>query len=163
MINRKFLIAGAVVASVITIACSETTGPTQLAPGASESAKSGTLHLTKECSEYAGQAGDHCTVIKSNFKQIAAGARVYYLSPADLEHASYDGPVELRVRPGDVAFGHCSVSNIFATLAHTFLGHCSFSGGTGQFDGFHAEIVVTVGHDPIWADWNGPYSFSARN
>ena len=162
MTHPKLLMAAAILAAVATAACSDTTAPNQLASnGLAESArKSGALHLTKECSAYAGLAGDHCTIIKSNVKQIPAGARVFYLVAAKLAQGTYDGDVELRVKGGSVAFGHCIVTDLFATIPHTIIGHCSFSGGKGQLEGFHAQIVVSVGIAPISADWDGRYSFS---
>jgi hypothetical protein len=162
--RHRNLMTAAIVAAAVTAACSDTTAPNQLlSPESSGHSNRKTLDLTKECSAYGGKAGDYCTFISSNVKQIPLGARVYYLSAADLQHATLDSDVELRAQPGNVAYGHCSVSNIFATVAHTFLGHCSFSGGTGRFKRFHAEIVVTVGDDPSWADWDGTYSFGERD
>jgi hypothetical protein len=165
MIRRKLLMAIAIIAAAVTTACSDTTAPDQPASNGSASEfsrKSGALHLTKECSEYAGQPGDHCTVIASNVKPIPVDSRVFYLAAANLEQGTYDGNVELRVKPGSIAFGHCIVTDLFATVAHTVIGNCSFSGGTGRFKGFHAQIVVSVGLDPIWADWDGTYSFSNK-
>jgi hypothetical protein len=174
MTHRKLLIATAMLASVVTTACSDTTAPKQpvaggvtaaaVAPSLSTSSpRSGAVHLTKECSTYAGQAGDFCTIIASNVGQIPVGSRVFYLAAADLEQGTYDGDVELRVKPGNVAFGHVVVTDLFSTIANTNIGNASFSGRTGRFTGFHAQIVVSVDIDPLLADWNGTYSFSPRD
>jgi hypothetical protein len=163
MIHPKLLMASAIIASAITVACSDTTAPNKTASEGSSPAstvRSGALHITKECSAYGGVAGDHCTIIASSLPQVSLDSRVYYLSAADLEHGTYDGNVELRVNHANVAFGHCIVTDLFATVAHTIIGRCSFSGGTGRFKGFRAQIVVSVGDDPLWADWNGTYGFS---
>jgi len=40
--------------------------------------RSGTLHVTKECSEYTGEAGSFCTIVSSNFDAIPVGSKVVY-------------------------------------------------------------------------------------
>jgi len=45
---------------------------------ASDSPRSGALHVTKECSEYTGHAGSFCTVTSSNLKAIDVGSKVIY-------------------------------------------------------------------------------------
>src|SRR5688500_15097427 len=52
------------------------------APSLSASSRSGALHVTKECSEYFGRAGEFCTITSSSLKQIPVGSRVVYASPA---------------------------------------------------------------------------------
>jgi cephalosporin hydroxylase len=118
--------------------------------------------LTKECSAYTGLAGDYCTVIQSNVNQVPVGSRVYYLVAADLEQGTYDGDVELRVKHDHVAFGHVIVTDLFSTIPNTVIGTGSFSGGTGRFKGFHAQIVISVDNNPLFADWDGTYSFSRK-
>jgi len=52
------------------------------------------------------------------------------------------------------ASGHVTLN--FLTLS----GVVTFSGGTGQFSGFHASVVVTYNtNDNLW-HWDGTYSFS---
>jgi hypothetical protein len=43
--------------------------------------RSGELHVIKECSEYAGLAGEFCTIKSSNLEEIVVGARVATPSP----------------------------------------------------------------------------------
>ena len=51
----------------------------QAAPSTSADApRSGTLHLTKECSEYTGEAGSFCTIASSNFAAIPTGSTIVY-------------------------------------------------------------------------------------
>ena len=38
--------------------------------------RSGDLHLTKECSQYTGEAGSFCTITSSNIDEITAGTKV---------------------------------------------------------------------------------------
>jgi hypothetical protein len=123
-----------------------------LAPSvAASNPRSGALHVTKECSEYNGQAGSFCTITSSNLKAIDVGSRVVYLQAAG--QYSLDSDVVLDTGPGNVAFGHCFLD--FATGA----GLCTFSGGTGQFTHFQASANVSYLGGPNWA-WNGTYSFS---
>jgi hypothetical protein len=113
------------------------------------------LHLTKECSVYTGAAGDYCTIVSSNVDQIKVGSRVYYL--AALDGDSFDGDVMLYAGHGNAAFGHCQVNVLTVT------GRCKFTGGAGQFRGFHAKVVVSA--DPtndLGARWDGTYSFGNR-
>ena len=125
---------------------------------------SSTIHLSKECSEYAGNAGDHCTITKSNVDQIPIQSRIFYLAPADMERGTYIGDVELRVTNGDVVFGHCVIFDLFSTTDRAVIGNCSLLGGTGQFKTFQATIVVSVDlrKAPLGAVWDGKYSFSER-
>lgn len=176
MIHRTLLIATAIIASVVITACSDMTAPKQLVQGVPAASmnsqrddqdrdepRSGALHVAKECSAYMGLAGDYCTIIRSNVREIPVGSRVYYLVAADLEHGTYDGAVELRVERGNVAFGHVRVSDLFSTIPKTVIGTGSISGGTGRFKGFHARIVISVDANPLLADWDGTYSFSRRD
>ena len=43
--------------------------------------------MTKECSTWAGQAGDVCTITSSNLKAIEVGSRVVYAQAADFRAA----------------------------------------------------------------------------
>ena len=40
--------------------------------------RSGELHVTKECSDYHGQAGEICTITSSSLDAIEVGSRVVY-------------------------------------------------------------------------------------
>jgi hypothetical protein len=121
---------------------------------ASSSPRSGSIHVEKECSAYAGGVGDICTITKSNVKEIEVGSTIHYLVAADLENLTYDGPVVLDPPgPGNnTAAGHCTVNLAAGT------GVCAYSGGTGKFTWFHADIDVTPLGGVNYA-WNGTYSF----
>jgi hypothetical protein len=133
------------------------TGPNQPATeGLSlELSQGRALHLTNECSEYVGEAGDHCTVIKSNVTQIPAGSTVTYQVAADLRKGTYDGGVVLQANPGDAAFGHCIITDLVKTI-----GNCEFTSGTGRLDGFRASVVVSGDPNPLLAHWKGRFSLS---
>src|SRR4029434_9297135 len=40
--------------------------------------RSGDLHVTKDCAEYTGLPGDHCTIASSDLAEIAVGSKIYY-------------------------------------------------------------------------------------
>jgi hypothetical protein len=124
------------------------------APSVAASPRSGVVHVTKECSEYTGQAGSFCTITVSNVKAIPAGARIVYASAAGA--TTLDTDIALVAGPGNVGYGHCTLD--FLALP----GRCTFSGGTGQFIHFHASVAVSPGAANIWY-WEGAYSFSPPN
>jgi hypothetical protein len=159
MSHRQLLMATAILASLGMTACSDTTGPKQSPPDLSESSRRGTLRVTKECSHYFFLAGDYCTITSSNLKEIPKGSRITYLSAASPEYyLETDVVLDPRGRGHQVAYGHCSVdlTKIDGTKG------CVFSGGTGKFKRFHAEVKLSVldPKDPK-SDlvWNGTYSF----
>jgi hypothetical protein len=166
MIHRKLLVAAAIIAAAAVTACSDTTAPEQLVPGGvslKSSPRSGTLRVTKECSQYFLRAGDFCTITSSNLKQIEVGSRITYLSAASPAFILETDVVLDPPRPGNnVAFGHCSVD---LTAINGTRG-CAFSGGTGKFKWFHAEVKLSL-VDPDDPEtelvWNGTYSFNPQD
>ena len=165
MIHRKLLMTTAIIASVVTISCSDTAAPNQLAangPAAKSSRKSGELHLTKECSQYTAAAGGFCTITESNLDEITVGTREFALKDADVVAGTLNSDGVIYVRDGELALNHCDISNIFATEG--VIGSCTFSGGIGHLSGFHANVVVSVNEDdPNKADFDGTYSFRDRD
>jgi len=114
-------------------------------------ARSGDLHVTKECSEYKGLAGDFCTITSSNLDEIEAGAKVVYEQAAG--EGSLDTDIVLDAGPGNSASGHVKLDLAAGT------GVVTFSGGTGKFTGFDAHADVSADSDGLW-HWEGKYSFS---
>jgi hypothetical protein len=109
------------------------------------------LHVTKECSDYHGQPGEHCTITSSNLRAISVGSKVFYFEAADAN--GLDSDLVLYASPGNVALGHVTLSFT------TFTGVIAFRGGTGDFRGFRARADVTF--DPatnLW-HWDGTYRF----
>jgi hypothetical protein len=127
---------------------------TGLAP-ASASPRTGDLQITKECSQFVGQAGGFCTITSSNVKAIPIGSRVIYVDAAGA--TTLDTDIVLYTGPGNSAFGHVVLD------LNTGYGTVTFNGGTGQFRHFHAASidVVPLGF-PNWA-WDGTYSFSPHD
>jgi hypothetical protein len=140
----------AVAAAILSLAA--------LAPTVSAaSSHSRDLHVTKECSAYAGAAGGYCSITSSNLKAIPVGSKVIY------EHALVYPILDTDITldppgPGDVAFGHAHLDLV------TGLGTAVFTGGTGRFTGFTASVAVTP--DPAEAygwRWDGTYRFTHDN
>ena len=75
-----------------------------VATAGSATPRSGALHVTKECSEYQGQAGEFCTITSSNVPQIKAGMRVVYLQA--FGQNGLDSDIVLLQGHGSAAFGH---------------------------------------------------------
>jgi hypothetical protein len=112
---------------------------------------SGELHVTKECSEYFGHAGEFCTITGSNLNAIDAGTKVIYTSAAGANGLHSDLVLD---GPGnDDAYGHVTLSFLTAS------GVVAFSGGTGGFSGFRARVAVTYHSDDQLWHWDGTYRF----
>jgi len=119
------------------------------------SPQSGTLKIYKDCSEYTGRPGSFCTIRSSSLHEIRAGSKVVYLQPTSL---TSNVVLHLPAPAVDKAFGKCSLSK-------TGNGKCTFTGGTGMFVGFHADLRVTHLGDPTASPfyyWQGQYSFSGQ-
>jgi hypothetical protein len=147
---RSFAAKVAAAAAVIVLAF-VVGAPAALAE--SESPRQGVLSLTKECSQFTGDAGSFCTITTSNLKAIKPGSRVIYAKAAGA--TGLDTNIVLYTGPGNSAFGHVILD--FATGTGTV----TLNGGTGKFRHFHATADVSYtggagGFD--WA-WYGSYSF----
>jgi hypothetical protein len=118
---------------------------------ANSSGRHGELHATKECSQHHGQAGEFCTITGSNLRQIPAGSRVFYLESAG--STELDSDLVLYTGPGNVAFGHVTLS--FASRS----GPLVFDGGTGRFRDFRARVLVTFDETTNLWKWDGRYRF----
>jgi hypothetical protein len=118
----------------------------------SASPRSGDLHVTKDCSQNFGRAGDYCTIRSSNLNAIDSSMRVVYASAAGA--TSLDSDLVLDGPGNNDAFGHVTLD--FQTLS----GVVTFSGGNGRFSGFHANVDVTYdAQTGLWR-WDGTYSFT---
>ncbi|MBE0610978.1 MAG: hypothetical protein IH609_16475 [Dehalococcoidia bacterium] len=129
-----------------------------LSPGAASASSpfSGELHVTKDCPAYTGQAGDICTITSSNLDAIAEGSTVTYARGVDAPALQLNSNIVLDDGAGNTAIGHCRLSLV------TYLGQCTFSGGTGDLTGFHARVAVSYAGGTAFA-WDGTYSFSPPN
>ena len=129
------------------------------APALSASPRSGELHVTKECGDYQGSAGDFCTITSSNVKAIEVGSRVVYAQAIGATSLDSDVVLDTPGPGNNKAFGHCALD------LTTGLGLCTFSGGTGKFMGFSATAHITppTPQDPDDWHWDGTYSFSQQD
>jgi hypothetical protein len=162
-----YRIAFPVLALLVAGGCSEreATGPmtqgaspsasaavSSIRPSVATSPRSGALLVTKECSQYAGQAGGFCTITASNLKQIPVGTRVVYTDAAGATSLSTDIILDPPGPGNNIAFGHVVLDLV------TGLGTVTISGGTGKFRRFQASVAVSSlgGFDWLWV---GTYSF----
>lgn len=145
------LILAGVVAGSFAIAAQARTADTL-------GARTGALHVTKECSQYQGQAGQFCTITSSNIPWIRAGMRVVYADAANFGSTPpmLDTDVVLSAGHGSAANGH-----VILNLANA-QGTVTLAGGTGAFAKFHASASVTVDGDGVW-HWDGTYGFSPND
>jgi hypothetical protein len=159
MIQATLLRAGSAVLVLAALtACSDSTSPTQLGSGARSagSLRSGTFQVEKECSTYTGHRDEICTITSSTLPEIEPGTTITYASDAAGILLDTDVRLDLPGPGNNAGLGHCIVN-----LA-TGLGGCVFSGGTGKFTWFHADVAVTPLGWPNFA-WNGTYRFSPRD
>src|SRR4029453_6994491 len=76
---------------------------------AASSPRSGDLHVTKECSQNAGLAGQFCTITSSNVQAIEVGSRVIYLTARGPAGLDSDVILEPPGPGNNRAFGHCTL------------------------------------------------------
>ena len=139
------LLAVVMVAAFATAGSAENTG----------TPRSGVIHVTKECSQNQGNAGDFCTILGSNLNAIQAGMRVIYThaaGPIGSNDFGFDTDIVLDGPGNNDAYGHVVLSFLTGQP-----GTITFSGGTGRFQGFHASAAVT--YSDTW-HWDGTYSFT---
>lgn len=139
--KRSFILLVAIIAAGVVPAV----GSSHATP------RSGALHLTKECSQYDGQAGSFCTITSSNIPQIKPGMRVVYLEA--FGQNGLDSDIILSRGHGSAAFGHVVLNSTTSRV--------TVSGGTGAFAGFHADADVSVDAAGVW-HWEGTYSFTSH-
>jgi hypothetical protein len=124
----------------------------QAAPGANTGGpRSGIMHVTKECSEYTGEAGSFCTIASSNFDLIPIGSVIVY-AEADTAAGDSDTDLVINTPNGDVAYGHVVLDGATQT------GTVTLAGGTGQLANLAADLVVAPLAEPLYS-WDGPYSY----
>ena len=105
--------------------------------------RSGTLHVTKECSEYTGEAGSFCTI----------GSKVVYAEAATATAtAGLDTEIVVNTPNGDTAYGHVVLDGATQT------GTVTLGGGTGELAKLKADLVVAPLTEPNYS-WDGPYSY----
>jgi hypothetical protein len=111
------------------------------------------LHITKECTEYNGNAGDWCTVTVSNVGRLPVGTKILYSQAFGVPAGLLDSNVVIDAGGGNRAVGRCTLDGA------TGLGLCTFYDGTGQLAGFEARVDVTCPPGPE-CDWDGTYGIN---
>ena len=116
------------------------------------SSRTRALHVTKECSQYFGHAGEYCTIVSSNLGAIAPGSKVFYFEAAGSN--GLDSDLALYAGPGNTALGHVTLPGNTGVV--------TLRGGSGAFRGIRARVVVTFDEEHnIWR-WDGTYRFRGR-
>jgi len=113
--------------------------------------RTGTLHVTKECSEFTGEAGAFCTIDSSNFEAIPPGSKVVYAAAVAAD-GGLDCDIEVTTPSGDIAHGHVVVDGATQT------GTVTLAGGTGALATIDAQLEVAPLDEPNYT-WDGPYSY----
>lgn len=134
-----------VVFAIAAVALAATVGAADASP------RSGALHVTKECPDYHGLAGEHCTISWANLNAIKGGSNVVYAQAANFSTGMLDSDLVIDGPGESTAFGHVVLNLV------TLSGSITFDGGTGVFSGFHASAAVT--YDGVW-HWDGTYSIT---
>jgi hypothetical protein len=112
----------------------------------------------KDCNTQPGvpNPGGYCTYTQSNLEELH-NAKAYYTNPVIDEVAGVlTSPITLIAVDGSTATGKCTF--YFATVT----GHCEYWSGTGELEGFHANIEVagvTAGVDTNVYTLTGTYWF----
>ena len=144
-------LAGVLAAGVFTLAGA---APASASP-APAAARSGALHVSKECSEYTGAAGSFCTITSSNISAIKVGSKVVYASALNAD-GTLDSDLVVRHGHGNRLFGHVWLNSTTMTIV--------FNGGTGVFRHFRGRVAVSVTDagtpSELW-HWDGWYRFGA--
>ena len=144
------LLALVMVAAFATAGSAESTG----------NPRSGELHVTKECSQNHGNAGDFCTITGSNINAIDPGMKVIYTNPA-VANGVLSSDLYVDGPGNNDAYGHVDLNVDPDSPVPLFSGPLTLSGGTGRFSGFDATIHVTCTL-PLGTPcaWDGPYNFT---
>jgi len=113
--------------------------------------RSGTLYVTKECSEFTGEAGSFCTIASSNFGPLPAGSKVVYAEAVTAD-GGLDTDIVVTTPNGETVHGHVVLDGATQT------GTVTLAGGTGELATIAADLVVAPLGEPNYS-WEGPYSY----
>jgi hypothetical protein len=154
-----FVVGCANSSTLPTSPSSAPSGPASLSGGdavstATAFARSGTLHVEKECTEFDGTDGTFCTITSSTLDAIEVGSRVIYATVNGAGPLDSDVVLDLPGPGNNAAFGHCTLNAVKQ--------ECTFSGGTGKFRHFSATVTVSDLGNFNFA-WDGTYSLSPRD
>jgi len=124
-----------------------------LVPPASASSPHGTIQLTKDCSAFTS-TNPICTVVGVTSGPIPVGTVAYYTILVYTYH-QFNAEVLLTTPDGSTATGHVTISDV------TGLGTVTFTAGTQDLSGLHANIAVNCGAGCLSLTyWDGTYFFT---
>jgi hypothetical protein len=134
---------------------------TGAAPARAFEARTGQLHIVKDCAGFTGVAGSStCKIVSSNLDEIPAGSLIYYDQPtggpAIGTYGFLDSNIFVYVKAGQWAVGRCTLDN------NSNLGVCTLSYGSGPLATISATVNVTYhpGGDGALYNWDGTYTFN---
>ena len=110
------------------------------------------LKISKECSEFTGDAPSFCTITESNLAAIPAATKILYYGPVITSPLFTSSTAVIAVGNGDSAVGYC----VTYDSATPPVGTCAFHAGSGTLAGFQAIVKVTVDDKQVW-HWDGGY------
>src|ERR671918_1660225 len=119
-------------------------------PALASAPREGTLVVTKECSQFTGEAGSFCTITSSNLHAIPAGSKVVYASAPGA--GVLDSDLVVYTRGANAEYGHVVLD------LETGTGTVTLLGGTGQFKKFSASVAVSYLGGPNFG-WRGSYLY----
>ncbi len=155
--QRRSLSVRAILGSVLVVVAAGAFAVASSAGSTGVSPRSGALHVTKECHQYFGNAGEFCTIKSSNIPEIKVDSKVVYASAAgDPIPGQLNSDLIIDGPGNNTAYGHVVLD------LSTGTGGVKFSGGTGVFKHFHAQVDVSPLAPPFFA-WDGTYSFNPPN
>ena len=113
-------------------------------------ARTGTMHLEKECSAYTGQAGSFCTIVSSDFAGIPIGSKVVYQEAATAA-GGLDSDIVVETPDGGAVNGHVVLDGATQT------GTVTLRGGSGELAALSADLAVAPLAAPSYS-WDGAYT-----
>ena len=116
----------------------------------STATRTGTMHVTKECSEFDGQPGAFCTIDSSDFDGIPVGSKVVYTEAVNAS-GGLDTDIVVQTPDGESINGHVVLDGATQT------GTVTLTGGTGELATLSADLVVAPMGEPNYS-WDGSYS-----
>jgi hypothetical protein len=79
------------------------------ATASASGARSGELHIVKECSQNNGNAGDSCTITFSNLTEIQALSKIFYDQAFSIPEGLLNSNIVLDASGGNRAVGRCTL------------------------------------------------------
>ena len=133
---------------------------TGAAPAAAFEARTGQLHIVKDC-RVPGIPANTCQIVSSNLDELPPGSLIFYAAPDALPNTPgivganglMDSNIFINVASGDWAVGRCTLD------FNTGLGVCTLSYGSGPLATI--SVRANVSHvGPGLFNLDGTYTFN---